>query len=406
MKFFNDLKSRGIIKDITNPEKLSKLKKGAGIYIGFDPTADSLHLGNYIQIITLLRFKEAGFNPIALLGGATGMIGDPSGKSEERNLQTEKDLLKNKEAIKKQLESFGLKVFDNFDIYKDMNVLTFLREAGKLLNVNYMINKDVVKSRLETGISFTEFSYQLIQGWDFKELYMNNGVRIQCGGSDQWGNITSGVEIIRKTVGEDNEAVGITTNLLLDSNGKKFGKSSGGALWLDKNLCSPYKLYQYLINIADQDVEKMLLWATLLSEAKIKSIMKTHNIEPFKRFAQTELAKEIISNVHTSKDFETSVNISQALFGKQSVAELKTNEVKQLIDAITTFNSKETKVVELLVAAEICKSNREAREFIKNKAIQINGETIESEEQKIQNAFDGKYILVRKGKKNWFLIKR
>ncbi|WP_420330570.1 tyrosine--tRNA ligase, partial [Mycoplasma marinum] len=221
MKLIKELKERGILKDITNEEKLAKLPKGARVYIGFDPTAYSLHLGNYVQISILKRFEKHGIKPIAVIGGATGMIGDPSGRSEERNLLSSNALLENKSAIRKQLESFGIEVIDNYEFYKDMNILEFLRDAGKLLNINYMLSKEVVKSRLEQGISFTEFSYQLLQGWDFKRLYEEHNVMIQVGGSDQWGNITSGIEIIRKTLGDKNLAVGMTTNLLTGSDGKK-----------------------------------------------------------------------------------------------------------------------------------------------------------------------------------------
>ncbi len=406
MELIKELKNRGILKDITNPEKLSKINKKDRVYIGFDPTAKSLHLGNYIQITILQRFKKAGYEPIAVLGGATGMIGDPSGRSEERHLQTHEQLNKNKSFIKKQLASFGLEVLDNYEFYKDMNILDFLREAGKLLNVNYMINKEVVKSRLNKGLSYTEFSYQLIQGWDFKELYINKNVKMQCGGSDQWGNITAGVEVIRKVVGDDNLAVGLTTNLLLDSNGNKFGKSTGGALWLDKSMCSPYKLYQYLINIADEDVERMLTWVTFLTEEQIRKIMDKHNQEPFKRFAQQTLAKEIITNIHSKEDLEIAIKLSDILFKNKAIDSLKEEEVKQLMHAIPTTKSSSKNIMEILVESGSCKSNREAREFIANKAISINGEVIENYEQKIPSAFNDKFVLIKRGKKNWFLVQR
>ncbi|CAM9117963.1 tyrosine--tRNA ligase [Mycoplasma todarodis] len=407
MKLINELKQRGILKDITNEEKLAKLPKDARVYIGFDPTADSLHLGNYVQISILKRFEKHGIKPVAVLGGATGMIGDPSGRSEERNLLSKDDLLRNKNAIRKQLESFGLEVIDNFEFYKDMNILEFLRDAGKLLNINYMLAKDVVKSRIDSGISFTEFSYQLIQGWDFKKLYDDHNVMVQIGGSDQWGNITSGIEIIRKTVGDKNLAVGMTTNLLTGSDGKKFGKSTGGgALWISKEMCSPYRLYQYLINSSDEDVQKLLSWLTRYSVEEIADIMKNHNEAPYKREAQKILAKEIITDIHSKEDFESALKISESLFGKSDIAELTNEELMQLNGSLPTAEVTSKTIVELLVDSKAVSSNREAREFIKNGAITINGTKVTSEEENIPSAFEDKLAIIKRGKKNYFLAIR
>ncbi|TCG11232.1 tyrosine--tRNA ligase [Mycoplasma marinum] len=407
MKLIKELKERGILKDITNEEKLAKLPKGARVYIGFDPTAYSLHLGNYVQISILKRFEKHGIKPIAVIGGATGMIGDPSGRSEERNLLSSNALLENKSAIRKQLESFGIEVIDNYEFYKDMNILEFLRDAGKLLNINYMLSKEVVKSRLEQGISFTEFSYQLLQGWDFKRLYEEHNVMIQVGGSDQWGNITSGIEIIRKTLGDKNLAVGMTTNLLTGSDGKKFGKSTGGgALWLSKDMCSPYRLYQYLLNSSDSDVEKLLQWLTDFSQEEIKTIISEHSVAPFKRKAQKVLASVIIGNIHSKEDFESAVRISESLFGKQSIADLSINEIKQLEGTIPTEKTFSNEIIDFLIESKSVSSKREAREFIKNGAITINGIKIESETSKIPSAFNDEVAIIRRGKKNYFLALR
>ena len=405
MNILEDLKKRGIFNNITNEKKFMSLKKGEGVYIGFDPTAKSLHLGNYLQIATLLRFKKFGFKPIAVLGGATAMIGDPSGKSSERILLDNKQIEINKKHIKKELESFGLKVIDNYDFYKNMNVLTFMRDIGKLLNVNYMINKDVVASRLETGISFTEFSYQLIQGWDFKILYEKNNIKLQVGGSDQWGNITSGIEIIRKVLGDDNQAVGITTNLLTTASGKKFGKSEGNALWLNKQMTSPFELYQYLLNTPDQDVEQILKWATLLSLDKIESIMQKHKKEPFKRYSQKQLALEVTGQIHSSEEAKGAVKISEVLFSKGDVSDLTLNQALQLEGSVPTFEKIKGNILDALISIKAAKSKREAREFVQGHAIEVNGIKVDSEYFEIKPGFSGKAAIIKKGKKSFYLIK-
>ncbi len=407
MNLINELKQRGILKDITNEEKIAKLPKDAKVYIGFDPTAKSLHLGNYVQISILKRFEKFGIKPIAVLGGATGMIGDPSGRSEERNLLSPNVLLSNKNAIKNQLESFGLEVIDNYEFYKDVNILDFLREAGKLLNINYMLAKDIVKSRINEGISFTEFSYQIIQGWDFKKLYEDHNVMIQVGGSDQWGNITSGIEMIRKTIGDKNGAIGITTNLLTGSDGKKFGKSTGGgALWISKEMCSPYRLYQYLLNSSDIDVAILLSWLTKYSIEEIYEIMKKHNQEPHKREAQKILAQEIIVDIHSKQDFDSAIKISESLFGKSDISKLTKSEVMQLNGSLPTQEVHSKTIIELLVDSKTTSSNREAREFINNGAITINGVKITSEKEKIPSAFNDEFAIIKRGKKNYFLAIR
>jgi len=396
-----ELKDREIFNDITSEKKLLSLKEGAGVYIGFDPTADSLHLGNYIQISILKRFQSFGFKPFAVVGGATGMIGDPSGKNRERNLLSTKEIQKNKKAIVKQLKYFGLNVIDNYDFYKNVNILEFLRDIGKLLNVNYMINKDVVKSRLESGISFTEFSYQLIQGWDFKNLYENEDVMIQVGGSDQWGNITSGIEVIRKTIGDENKALGITTKLLTTSNGKKFGKSEGEAIWLEKSKTTPFQLYQYLYNTTDSDVEKLLLWLTKISVSDIKKLIKEHRKNSKLRVAQMRLAHEVVADIHSEKDALYSKELTKRLFGGGDITSLTNKEKLSLVGSIPTFEKVSGNVVDVLVEIKAASSKREAREFITSGSILVNGIKASLETEINSN----KVNLIKRGKKKFFLIK-
>ena len=407
MSILEELKKRKILKNITNEKKINKLTGNESVYIGFDPTASSLHLGNYVQITILKRFQKFGFNPIVVLGGATGMIGDPSGKSKERNLLNKKEILNNKNSIKKQLEKFGLKVIDNYDFYKDMNVLDFFRNVGKSLNINYMLSKDVVASRLEKGISFTEFSYQLIQGWDFKNLYEKENVRIQIGGSDQWGNITTGIEMIRKNFGDNNLAVGITTNLLTTTNGEKFGKSEKNALWIDKKLTTPYELYQYLISTTDQDVEKLLKWLTFLELKKIDKIIKEHKKTPDKNLAQKTLAFEIVKDIHGKKEAENAKNLTKILFSKNNIKNLSLEEILLLEKSVPTFKNIKGNILELLIKINFAQSKREAREFVKAKAISINGTIIDNEKHQINYyGYNNLYNLIKKGKKKIVLIKK
>ena len=407
MSIVEELKNRKILKNITNEKKINKLIGNESVYIGFDPTASSLHLGNYVQITILKRFQKFGFNPIVVLGGATGMIGDPSGKSKERNLLGKKEILNNKNAIKKQLEKFGLKVIDNYDFYKNMNVLDFFRNVGKSLNINYMLSKDVVASRLEKGISFTEFSYQLIQGWDFKNLYEKENVRIQIGGSDQWGNITTGIEIIRKNFGDNNLAVGITTNLFTTGNGEKFGKSEKKALWIDKKLTTPYELYQYLISTPDQDVEKLLKWLTFLEVKKIDKIINEHKKTPDKNLAQKTLAFEIVKDIHGKKEAENAKNLTKILFFKNDIKNLSLEEILLLEKSVPTFKNIKGNILELLIKVNFAQSKREAREFVKAKAISINGTIIDDEKHQINYyGYNNLYNLIKKGKKKIVLIKK
>ncbi|QDY87153.1 tyrosine--tRNA ligase [Mycoplasma anserisalpingitidis] len=407
MNILNELKERGILKNISSEEKFNSLEKGAKVYIGFDPTAQSLHLGNYIQIKTLQRFKQAGFTPIMVVGGATGMIGDPSGRNTERNLLDSKTLENNKEKIRKQLSKFDIDVVDNYDFYKDMNILYFLREVGKLISINYMLSKDVVSSRLENGISFTEFSYQLIQGWDFYQLYKLHNTKIQVGGSDQWGNITTGLEIISKKC-ENPDAVGITLNLLTDENGNKFGKSTGGgSLWLDKDMNSPYNLYQFLFNQPDSQIEKLLLWLTSLEINEIKNIIKNHFENPSLQNAQRVLAFEVVKDIHGYNEAQKSFNLSQFIFNPQfDITSLKLNEFKNMIDHFKVLEVKnDSNLVEELMKNEVFKSKREVREFIQNKSLKFNFTPVDENTKISSNLFDNKYAIVNKGKKQIFILK-
>lgn len=407
MNILNELKERGILKNISSEEKFNSLEKGVKVYIGFDPTAQSLHLGNYIQIKTLQRFKQAGFTPIMVVGGATGMIGDPSGRNTERNLLDSKTLENNKEKIRKQLSKFDIDVVDNYDFYKDMNILYFLREVGKLISINYMLSKDVVSSRLENGISFTEFSYQLIQGWDFYQLYKLHNTKIQVGGSDQWGNITTGLEIISKKC-ENPDAVGITLNLLTDENGNKFGKSTGGgSLWLDKDMNSPYNLYQFLFNQPDSQIEKLLLWLTSLEINEIKNIIKNHFENPSLQNAQRVLAFEVVKDIHGYNEAQKSFNLSQFIFNPQfDITSLKLNEFENMIDHFKVLEVKnDSNLVEELMKNEVFKSKREVREFIQNKSLKFNFTPVDENTTISSSLFDNKYAIVNKGKKQIFILK-
>ncbi|MBW0595722.1 tyrosine--tRNA ligase [Mycoplasma anatis] len=407
MNILNELKERGILKNISSEEKFNSLEKGTKVYIGFDPTAQSLHLGNYIQIKTLQRFKQAGFTPIMVVGGATGMIGDPSGRNSERNLLDTQTLESNKNKIRQQLSKFDIDVLDNYDFYKDMNILYFLREVGKLISINYMLSKDVVSSRLENGISFTEFSYQLIQGWDFYQLYKLHNTKVQIGGSDQWGNITTGLEIISKKC-ENPDAVGITLNLLTDENGNKFGKSTGGgSLWLDKEMNSPYNLYQFLFNQPDSQIEKLLLWLTSLEINEIKSIIKKHFESPSLQDAQRILAFEVVKDIHGIDEAQKSFNLSQFIYNpKFDITSLNLSEFENMIDHFRILEIPQNSVlIDELMKNNVFSSKRELREFIQNKSLKLNFHSVDENTKVISDLFDGKYAIINKGKKQIFILK-
>ncbi len=407
-KLIDNLKKRGIINNITNEDKIKNLKEGDGIYIGFDPTADSLHLGNYIPITILRRFSKVGLKSYAVLGGATGMIGDPSFKEDERKLLDEETLNRNKKSIKEQLESFGLEVIDNYDIYKNMNIIDFLRDIGKYINVNYMINKDAIASRLEKGISFTEFTYTLLQGYDFSYLYKHKNIKIQAGGSDQWGNITTGLEFIRKFYGENN-ALGITLNLLLNSEGKKFGKSVEGAIWLSKYKTSPYSMYQFFINQKDEDVEKLLNWYTFLDDEEIEKIMFYHKKDPKKKLAQKLLALKVVQNIHGKTQAANAKEITEILFdSSKSITDITMEQLELILNDLPLFDNKQQKrkIIDLLIDSKICSSKREAREMLASGSIQVDGIIKKDENEEIfPRFFNYQYLIIKKGKKNYYIIK-
>lgn len=422
MGFVDELKWRQMLQDIMpGTEELLNRETVTG-YIGFDPTADSLGVGNLVQIMTLLHFQKSGHKPVALVGGATGMIGDPSGKSAERNLLSEEILQYNLNCQKKQLEKFldfncgknSAEIVNNYDWFKEMNFLDFLRDVGKRLTVNYMMAKDSVKSRMtsEEGISFTEFSYQLIQGYDFYYLWKYKGVKLQMGGSDQWGNIVTGTELIRRMNG--GEAFALTTPLIKKSDGTKFGKTEGGNIWLDAKRTSPYRFYQFWLNASDADVATYIRIFSLKGKEEIESLEKQHTEAPHLRLLQKSLADEITERVHSLQDLNRAKQTTEILFGS-SFDEFKKLEGKDIEDAFDenlTFHvgkdlfAAEAEPVSLLAEmAGIFPSKGEARKSIQGNGVSINKQKL-GLERKITQAdlLHGKYLLVQKGKKNYYLI--
>ena len=405
MTLFEELKWRGLIKDITSPELEEKLNKGGlTFYIGTDPTADSMHIGHLSSFLITKRLKDAGHNPILLVGGGTGLIGDPKATCE-RDRTPREVIEKNYLGLRKQVEDiFGFKVVNNLDWYKDINMIDFLRDYGKYFTVNYMLDKDTIKRRLESGISFTEFSYMILQALDFKYLHENYEVDLQVAGSDQWGNITAGVDLIKKATGDTVYA--FTMPLVTDSRGVKFGKSEGNALWLDKNKTSSYELYQFLVNVEDSMVIDYLKIYTFLTKEEIEKYEEVNKNEPHLRLAHKKLAEEIITFLHGHDEYLKAVHISDALF-KGNIKELSHDE---LLDASKSMDSYEidtdTNLVDLLVNANITSSKREAREFITNNSISINGNKVNDLEfvVKRENAIDNKFTIIRKGKKKYYVI--
>lgn len=405
MTLFEDLKWRGLVQEISNPDLIDKLNnEKITFYIGTDPTADSLHIGHYSSFLLAKRLKQYGHHPIMLVGGATGLIGDPRGKGE-RKLETFETIQKNYVKLRDQVERiFGCETVNNYDWVKDINVISFLRDYGKHFTVNYMLDKDKVKKQLENGLSFTEFSYMIIQALDFKHLYETKNVTLQVAGSDQWGNITSGIELIRKTLGV--EVYGMTMPLVLDEQGNKIGKSEGNAVWLDKEKTSAYFLYQYLINTDDTVVIDYLKKLTLLSREEIEKLEESNNKEPHLREAHKALAKEVITDLHGEEEYLKAQKISQVLFSG-NLKELSKEELNDAFMNLPSFKiEKDYNIVDLLVDASICSSKREAREFVNNNSISINGEKINDLDYivKKENAITDNKTVIRKGKKKYFII--
>ena len=406
MTLFEELKWRGLIKDVAG-EDLEKLLNGKPItfYWGTDPTADSLHLGHYSSLVTAKRLAKAGHHPILLVGGATGLIGDPR-PTAEREIISKEQLNKNLEGIKKQVSDIfdgQAEVVNNYDWFKGYEFTDFLRDVGKYININYMLDKDIIRRRLETGITFAEFAYTLIQGYDFLWLYQNKNCVLQAEGSDQWGNITTGIDLIRKKLGK--EAYGFTMPLVLDKYGHKFGKSEGNALWLDRNKTSSYELYQYLINVDDEMVISYLKIFTFLSVEEINELEKSNKEHPELREAHKALARCIITDLHGDNAYKEAVKISESLFSG-NIKNLTSKEIEMAfkgLDKITI--NEEMNIVDFLVNTGICSSKREAREFVNNNSISINGEKINDLDFIINKdiAIDNKYVVVRRGKKKYFI---
>lgn len=418
MDLLKDLEWRGIIYQQTDEEGIKDTlsKEKISLYCGIDPTADSMHIGHLLPFLTLRRFQNAGHRPIVLVGGATGLIGDPSGKSEERKLQTLEQVQLNVEGIRKQLEQIfnvegenGALMVNNYDWAGSMDIVTFLRDFGKHVGVNYMLAKDTIASRLDTGISFTEFTYTILQAMDFFHLYEKHDCKLQIGGSDQWGNITTGLELIRKMSAEGSKAFGLTIPLVTKADGTKFGKSESGAVWLDPEKTSPYEFYQFWINTADADVIKYLKYFTFLGKEEIEQLEKSVQEEPHLRQAQKSLAEEMTRFIHGEKSLQQAIKISAALFSGD-VKNLTADEIKQGFKDVPSFTvegEEELGLVDLLVAAKITPSKRQAREDVSNGAVSLNGERVTDTAYVLGEAdkIEGQFTIVRRGKKKYFMIK-
>ncbi|MEG0496592.1 MAG: tyrosine--tRNA ligase [Carnobacterium sp.] len=418
MTIIDELIWRDAINQQTDEEGLNKLikSKKISLYCGMDPTGDSMHIGHLIPFMILKRFQLAGHRPVILIGGATGTIGDPSGKSEERVLQTMEQVQENVRRLSAQMVrlfdaggSNGIKMVNNYDWTKDLSLLDFLRDYGKNFNVNTMLAKDIVASRLETGISFTEFTYQILQSMDFLHLYQHEDVQLQIGGADQWGNITAGLEFIRKQEGSEAEAYGLTIPLMLKADGTKFGKTAGGAVWLDPEKTTPYEFYQFWLNQDDRDVVKYLNYFTFLTKEEIDSLAEKVATEPHKREAQKTLAREMTLFVHGENALSDAEKITTALFSGD-VKSLTANQIEEGFKNMPTFEApkEERNIVEWLVdVVGIEPSRRQAREDITNGALSMNGEKVTSVDAIVtpENSFDERFILIRRGKKKYFLVK-
>lgn len=427
--FVEELKWRGMLHNIMPGTEEHLQEEMRSAYIGFDPTADSLHIGSLVPILVLAHFQRCGHKPYALVGGATGMIGDPSGKSKERNLLDEETLAKNKEGIRRQLGKIldfdsaarnAAVMVNNYDWMKDFSFLAFIRDVGKHITVNYMMAKDSVKKRFATdaqeneGMSFLEFSYQLVQGYDFLHLFQKKGLTLQMGGSDQWGNITTGSELIRRIAGK--KAFAITSPLITKADGTKFGKSEGGNIWLDAKRTSPYKFYQYWLNTSDEDAENFIKIFTFLTQEEIQALLKEHQAAPHKRILQKKLAEEITTLVHSEQDLKNAVTASQVLYGNSTAKELKALDEKTFLEvfkgvpqaeiAREKFEEGLDMVAALAAETGFLKSNGEAIRALKQNAVAVNKEKVD-DTYKISAAdlISGKYVILNKGKKNTYILK-
>lgn len=418
MHILEDLEWRGAINQQTDSEGLKKLtnEKAISLYCGVDPTGDSMHIGHLIPFMVLKRFQLAGHNPVVVIGGATGSIGDPSGRNSERQLQTMDVVKDNANKLTQQMDKLflkgdeansGFRVVNNYDWLSELSLLDFLRDYGKHFNINTMLAKDIVASRLEVGISFTEFTYQILQSIDFHYLYKHMDVQLQVGGADQWGNITAGLDFIRRMEGSEAEAYGLTIPLMLKSDGTKFGKSAGNAIWLDPEQTTPYEFYQFWINQQDSDVPKFLKYFTFLSKEEIEALEVEITENPHLRVAQRRLAEEITRFVHSQESLEEAQQITEALF-TGNVGQLSAKQIKEGFKNMpqSTVSKETANLAVWLVDTGIVDSRRQSREFIHNNAISINGEKIADVDYEIgpDDAIDGKYIIVRRGKKKYHLV--
>lgn len=422
MNLIQELQWRGMVQDIMPGTEEKLLKEKTIGYIGFDPTADSLHIGSLVQIILLMHLQRAGHQPVALVGGATGMVGDPSGKSEERNLLSENILKHNVECVHNQLAKFldfssttnPAIMANNYDWFKDMGFLTFIRDVGKHITVNYMMSKDSVKKRMETGISFTEFSYQLLQGYDFYWLFKNKNCHLQMGGADQWGNMTTGAELIRRMCG--GEAFSFTTPLITKADGGKFGKTEKGNIWLDAAKTSPYEFYQFWVNVSDEDAERYIKIFTFISKEEIDALIEQHRKEPHMRLLQIRLAKEVTCMVHSESDYNTAVEASQILFGKgtkEMLEKMDENLFLSVFEGVPQFNISKSELDQgilitdlLAIKTQVFPSKGEARKMIQAGGLSINKEKV-TEDISLNSTglLNGKFLLIQKGKKNYYLLK-
>ena len=410
MKLYDELMWRGLIKDVSN-EQLAKKHINEGsvkFYCGFDPTGESLTVGHLVQIVRIMLLDKYGHQPVVLIGGATGLIGDPRQTSERKLLSLETSL-KNAELIKKQIGQFlpNATYVNNYDWIGKIDVISFLRDYGKFFNLNYMLAKETVQARLETGISYTEFSYMILQSIDWLKLYQEQNVKIQFGGSDQWGNITSGLELIRKQLGDDNEAVGMASPLLLKSDGTKFGKSESGAIWLDKELTSPYELYQYFLNTADQDVETYLKMLTLFEPETIIELLNASKESPETRIAQKALAESITALVHGEEALKEVLNVTDCLF-HGTFEKLSLKELDMASKSLDTISVEDyTGILTALTQTKLASSNREARQFVTSGAVMVNDEKVTDINYVItkEKAYHNQFVILKRGKKKYSFIK-